>query len=531
MRFGSIVWFAVVATACQSSTTEPSPVDSSGAADTASPSDVPPEAADIGADTSVDTGPPKPPPETFSLTHDFGERTLKGYQESSPCVAWSLKNEQAVYVNGVALANDGMFHHSNWFVVPEATYPGPDGFFKCGDRNFQEIGAAISGTVIFAQSTQSRFEEQRLPPGVVVKVPPGHKVVSQVHLLNLSGEEVTTSLRMTLDLIHPRDVVDITTPFRLTYFDLELMPDAQTNHRGECNFQDVYKEQAGVDLDLKVYWVLPHYHYLGNAFEVSVNGGPRDGEVLHEITQFDGEAHGKAFDPPFDMTGSKGFNFTCGFYNPRDVEVGWGIGDQEMCVMLGLASSKLMFDGTVAVTDDTFETSEGFDKVGTCAVLGIPKNASQTFPTPEEIAAPLYKPPELGTDVGVKPVEECTDTPADAVPSGPATLASINDAIFVPACSYSACHGGPKPAAGLALDTPALHDVLLSHKATANTLLPLVTPGDPEKSWLYALLAKCSPTDDSGAVVAHMPRNAPYLLDPGLVARVRDWILAGAPAE
>ena len=34
--------------------------------------------------------------------------------------------------------------------------------------------------------------------------------------------------------------------------------------------------------------------------------------------------------------------------------------------------------------------------------------------------------------------------------------------------------------------------------------------------------------DDTGRVVAHMPRNSPVLLPPELVAKVRDWIQAGA---
>ena len=41
-------------------------------------------------------------------------------------------------------------------------------------------------------------------------------------------------------------------------------------------------------------------------------------------------------------------------------------------------------------------------------------------------------------------------------------------------------------------------------------------------------LRRCEPADDTGRVVAHMPRNSPTLLPPELVAKVRDWILGGA---
>ena len=62
-------------------------------------------------------------------------------------------------------------------------------------------------------------------------------------------------------------------------------------------------------------------------------------------------------------------------------------------------------------------------------------------------------------------------------------------------------------------------------------MLPLVAPGDPEGSWLYRVLSRCEPHNDSGFIVPHMPRNAPALLDDGLVAIVRAWIEAGAPAD
>ena len=51
----------------------------------------------------------------------------------------------------------------------------------------------------------------------------------------------------------------------------------------------------------KLHYVLPHYHALGSSFFVALAGGTRDGEVLHEIGAFDGEAHGKTFFPPVDI--------------------------------------------------------------------------------------------------------------------------------------------------------------------------------------------------------------------------------------
>jgi hypothetical protein len=76
---------------------------------------------------------------------------------------------------------------------------------------------------------------------------------------------------------------------------------------------------------------------------------------------------------------------------------------------------------------------------------------------------------------------------------------------------------------------PGLHATLMGHDVQANTSMPLVAPGEPDRSWLLRLISECEPMDDAGNIVAHMPRNAPVLLDEVLIATVREWIEGGAP--
>ena len=146
------------------------------------------------------------PPTTATIVHSFGVQRLSPLEETEPCIQWTLSNEQPLYVNAVTLSNGGAYHHSNWFVIPEDVYPGPDGFFDCDERGFSEIEAGAAGTVLTAQSTQSRFETMQLPEGVVVKIPAHYKVFAGGHLLNLANTELEAELRMALDIIHPRDV-------------------------------------------------------------------------------------------------------------------------------------------------------------------------------------------------------------------------------------------------------------------------------------------------------------------------------------
>jgi hypothetical protein len=479
---------------------------------------------DSGTDVSVegesDAGASVWEPDPNAVPHSFGLYELEAFEETSPCVIWTLDNEAPLYVNEVMLANDGAFHHSNWFAVPDTLYAGEDGYFSCGDRGFTELQAAIEGTVLFAQSTQSLMETQTFRPGASIKIPPNHSIVSSVHMLNLADRAVSTELRMQLGLIHPRDVEAILAPVRFSYSALDIPPQTEARFSADCELPNDVQ-------DMKIHWVLPHYHYLGNHFRLAVLGGPNDGDTIYELNGFNADANGQAYDPPVDMTGAEGLRFTCGYFNPTTESVGWGIGDQEMCVMLALVESGKLVEGLVQATTSTEERDGVVFNEGQCFVAAFPQNRNQGLPTQEEINGELYLPSDDGT-VSAPLEATCADTPETAEPAGPSTLQGLKDSIFTPSCSFSSCHGGPLSVAGLDLTRSDLHAALLAHESPRPGAPPLVVPGDPQRSYLYQLVAQCEPAVD-GNPVPHMPLNAPELLPAEQVARIRDWIAAGAP--
>jgi len=481
-----------------------------------------------GTSTGSTTEPEVDDPDRETLVHSFGVRSMKPFAESEPCAQWTLDNEREIYVNTVTMVNDGGFHHSNWLAVPETKFAGPDGFFDCAERNFTELDGAVSGTVLFAQSTQSRSEVQQLPPGVVVKIPPRHKIIAGVHLLNLGSTDLDSELRMALDIVHPRTVEVVVAPFRLSYVDLHIPAGQRSRHTSTCTFNTDYESAVGSPLDIKLYHVLPHFHYLGDSFSVDVVGGPDDGRNLYTLDGFDADANGRTFNPPVDLAGSTGLRFSCGYDNWRDKEIGWGIGDQEMCVMLGLADSRAIMDmsvqsGSMVVGQD----GEVLLNEGPCSVVALPKNAAQTLPTDAEKAGELYVPPSNEGDVDLEPDKRCVDSDLTAAPSG-TTLSHLRGAVFTPGCIFSSCHDAKTPTIGLDLQGPELHAALLKHTTVADVDLPLVKPGDPEGSWLYQIVSRCEPKDRSGNVVRTMPYNAPTLLPNEHVAALRAWIAAGA---
>lgn len=498
------------------------------------------EAADETGSTGQDTGTGDDstdttetgdePAEDATFTHRFGTYALDPFEEAERCVAWTLDNDEPLYVQAVTLSNLGYWHHSNWFVVPEDAFPGEDGYFNCSDRGFTELGAATAGTVLFAQSTQSFVEEQRTGAGAVIKVPPRHTVVGGIHLLNVGPAPVETDLFMTLEIIHPKDVTHVLTPFRLSYLDLDIPASSESRFTGACdNLGEKYQAATNEPLDIKLHYVVPHFHYLGNYFNLTFTGGPLDGQSVYEHNGFDGGANGGTFDPPLDLAGVMGLRYTCGYDNWRDVNVGWGVGDQEMCVMLGLAESRVLMD--ISVTGGTVATGQTADGIyefeGPCGILAVPKNPAQSDPTDAERNAPLYVPPTLPEDQNIPPVPACNDHDPLVAPDIEPTLSNVFSVVFNQSCAFNSCHGGGAAAGGLDMQSSALHAELLDHETLANPGMALVEPGDPDNSWLYQILSQCQPMGANG-VVAHMPLNSPVLLDDRSIALVRDWIAAGA---
>ncbi|MCA9677406.1 MAG: hypothetical protein KC464_20445 [Myxococcales bacterium] len=272
-----------------------------------------------------------------------------GVEDEDTCQSWTLNNPTELWVTGVTETNGGGYHHANWFFVPDDQFDQPDGTWSCSEAGFGELTAAILGGYLFALSTQSQEEHQELPPGSAIRIPPYSRVIGSSHLLNVSTQPVHTTMHVALHTIPPDQVQAKMAPGRIQYHDLHLAPSGASSFTTECLFDQAYQDTLHRPLQYELHYVLSHYHALGVYTQLEIAGGPRDGEVLMHHDGY-GDNFGVALDPPVDLAaaGAQGLRFTCGFENPRDAEVGWGIGDQEMCVVALQAKTDLAWDGDVA---------------------------------------------------------------------------------------------------------------------------------------------------------------------------------------
>jgi hypothetical protein len=332
-------------------------------------------AAACGGDED-DDGACDPATEVCVYERDVSTITVgAGVEDEDTCQSWTLNNPTELWVNGISQHNGGAYHHANWFFVPDDKYPLPDGTWSCNQQDFDELTAALLGGYLFALSTQSADEAQTLPVGSAIRVPPYSRIIGSSHLLNATGEPVSTTMHLRIHTIPTDQVEAKMAPARIQYHDLKLDPQSRSSFTTECRFADDHLASTGRPLQYELHYVLSHYHGLGKYTEIQIAGGPNDGEVIARHNGY-GENFGQALDPPVDLAakGAEGLRFTCGYENPREAMVGWGIGDQEMCVVALQARTEFAFEGDVPRnTGNVTETAADgeIQHSGDCTLLGF----------------------------------------------------------------------------------------------------------------------------------------------------------------
>jgi len=278
---------------------------------------------------------------------------VSGEEKTDLCVSQTLHNDKPIYVNSVELVSATGVHHSNWFWVPDYVFAGPDGDWSCTERGYNEAIAGIKGGVLFAMSTQNTHEIQTFPDSAVIKIPEHSKIVAGVHLLDATDGPVSVPLNLTLKPIPEGDVTVVLAGLSFENQSIAIPPHATSRFTVECDLAQRHQDLFGRLPDFKIYYALPHYHGLGTAltFE-ALRDSDGGADMVWETTQRIGDNLGGPRDPLFDMTGHSKLRFACTFENPRDATVKWGVGDQEMCIIVAYTDSTYTWGGGITTPED-----------------------------------------------------------------------------------------------------------------------------------------------------------------------------------
>jgi hypothetical protein len=295
-----------------------------------------------------------------TMTHTFEALPIDvGEEISGVCQSWSLGNDEPIFVSKVRQRNDGAWHHSNWYFVPEHVYPGPDGTWDCDERGFGDVSSALAGGVFFAQSTQTLEELQAFQEGAVLEIPARHKIVGGVHLVNISAAPMQTALRFDIETVPEEDVQIRLRPISFTNTALDIEPQAESRFQMTCNLEEQFESVLGTPADYKIYYVLAHYHEWGNYFRLSFVDENQTERTIFELQNSIGEPLGTTLDPPLSSEGAPQLRVECGYINDTDRRLKYGLGGQEMCVFLAYTDADLIIGATSGANAPRGQDSEG----------------------------------------------------------------------------------------------------------------------------------------------------------------------------
>ncbi len=293
----------------------------------------------LAAACAKETGPSQITP---TLTYSFEPISIgPGEEISNLCQSWTLNNAEPLYVSKIRQRNDGAWHHSNWFFVPEDVYEGPDGTWDCTDRGFHDVSAALEGGAFFAQSTQTLEELQAFQEGAVLEIPPRHRIVGGVHLVNVSAAPIDTSLAFDIETIPEEDVRVRLRPIAFTNTALDIEPQAESRFGMTCNLKAQFENALGTPPEYSIYYVLAHYHEWGNYFRLSFVDDEGGDRTIFELRDSIGEPLGATLDPPIHSQSASSLRVECGYMNNTDRRLEYGLGGQEMCVFLAYTDAAL----------------------------------------------------------------------------------------------------------------------------------------------------------------------------------------------
>lgn len=271
---------------------------------------------------------PEPPKSGFRIVAP--PRKVMPGGEIDTCVAWPYPKFTNHVVYAARLYTTPGLHHSN--VITKIVEPeqGPNPYPKChpgAADAFSQLPNTIPD-VLFANSTQIEgTEKTSFPVGMGFKVDPTREIVTSIHYLNATAEEMTIEVAYDFFTMPESELVTEVAPFVLQVNDFLIPPHSTGDVGSEC---DVF---GGT-----VVQMMPHTHKYLQRFDVSF---VTDGVATPILEQgaFDTESDIHFYDPGLDLTNVQKMRFNCTFENTTDHDIVYGTGvgeaENEMCILFG----------------------------------------------------------------------------------------------------------------------------------------------------------------------------------------------------
>jgi hypothetical protein len=297
--------------------------------------DIDPKLLDDTTQVPLETFTPLDPPapgtgyqlklDQFPVASNF-ERELFVYRK--------LGNTEPIFVNRIQTKMRTGSHHFVFYRfmdgTPKSVMPSYDVVrdirFPNGTINYETVGPMEYH--VYAGGTQMGGDvDYRFPPGVALALPADMSLDCNAHYVNHTGKPSTGECYANLYTMPAAEVEHEAQPLNLPNFDLDIPAGERRTMR-----------KAFANLETKpmsVIMLTSHTHQWMERFIIRVQGGPRNGEIVYETTDW---AHPgvKYYDPPIVINPGEALVSEVTYHNTTNNPIEFGLqSTDEMDIIFG----------------------------------------------------------------------------------------------------------------------------------------------------------------------------------------------------
>ncbi|MEI8134352.1 MAG: hypothetical protein WCH46_04630 [bacterium] len=241
-----------------------------------------------------------------------------------------LGNTQPIFVNRIHSRIRTNSHHLALYAYPQgATLPqydkirdirNPDGTY-----NYTELTGPDR---LFIGGSMIEEQEYSFPPGVALPLPANIGIDVNTHFINRTNSKLPGECYANFYTVNPSEVKNIAVPFFNVNNSLNLPAGKQTvvSDNGWLNPNNK---------DVNVFLLTSHNHEWGQKYQIYIQGGTRNGELVYESRDWAQPAM-QSYDPPIVLHPGEGLRSVVTYFNNTDHKLIFGLkSTDEMDVIYG----------------------------------------------------------------------------------------------------------------------------------------------------------------------------------------------------
>ncbi len=259
------------------------------------------------------------------------------------CIVYDLPTDNWEMVNRVeSFQSEGM-HHMDVMALAFTNVNLEPGEYDCDDLYTEHNALMEDGVFLYAAQAEEQFIQ--LPDGVAANLPPGIRVMHEIHYVNTSDQDIDVYSYINAYTIDPATVTDTIWGNAVRDVNINIPPGDGHVEWTRCVMSE----------DIDLLFLSSHTHQLGREVRIRLFDGTGVGEEIYMNDDWQ-TPFLKSFGPEaLHIPAGTGFEFSCTFNNFTSEMVNWGFeASDEMCQIAlvftpGEASRECM---PVASSDD-----------------------------------------------------------------------------------------------------------------------------------------------------------------------------------